>query len=151
MLGQKGLSTLQLWYVYAVYVTLPKQSINQLIHSMYIYQGFHQVWYQGIVKAKYLDTQMSKEILNYLTYIYYDSQILVHFSSGTYSQFLPVHHSDSDWGYYRGNSEMTKFQIFQIFWAQMIGKVSDFDTSMPKDTWFHLNFNFLKVEVGCYS
>ena len=91
MLGQKGLSTLQLWYVYAVYVTLPKQSINQLIHSMYIYQGFHQVWYQGIVKAKYLDTQMSKEILNYLTYIYYDSQILVHFSSGTYSQFLPVH------------------------------------------------------------
>ena len=24
-------------------------------------------------------------------------------------------HCDSDWGFYRGNSEMTKFQIFQIF------------------------------------
>ena len=26
-------------------------------------------------------------------------------------------HSDSGWGLYRGNSNMTKFQIFQIFWA----------------------------------
>jgi hypothetical protein len=58
-------------------------------------------------------------------------------------------HSDSDWGFYRGNSKMNKFQIFQIFWAQMIDKVLIFDNSMPKDIWFHLNFNFLKVEVGC--
>ena len=62
---------------------------------------------------------------------------------------LAIKHSDLDWGFYRGNSKMNKFQIFQIFWAQMIDKVLIFDNSMPKDIWFHLNFNFLKVEVGC--
>ena len=30
---------------------------------------------------------------------------------------LAVLHSDSGWGLYRGNSNMTKFQIFQIYWA----------------------------------
>ena len=28
-----------------------------------------------------------------------------------------LRHSDSDLGFYRGNSKMTKFQIFQKFWA----------------------------------
>ena len=46
---------------------------------------------------------------------------------------------------------MTKFQIFQIFWAEMIAEVLNFDDSMTKDTWFPLNFNFLKVEVGYFS
>ena len=32
----------------------------------------------------------------------------------------------------------------------MIAKVLNFDDSMPKDTWFHLNFNFVKVDVGCF-
>ena len=31
--------------------------------------------------------------------------------------FLLLIHSDSNWRFYRRNSEMTKFQIFQIFWA----------------------------------
>ena len=46
---------------------------------------------------------------------------------------------------------MTKFQIFPLFWAEMTAKGVNFDNSMSKDTWFHLNFNFLKVEVGYYS
>ena len=31
------------------------------------------------------------------------------------TQEAPMGHSDSGWGLYRGNSNMTKFQIFQIF------------------------------------
>jgi hypothetical protein len=57
-------------------------------------------------------------------------------------------HSDSDWGFYRGNSKMSKFQIF---WAQMIDKVLIFDNSMPKDTWFQLNFNFLRLKLVVFA
>ena len=60
-------------------------------------------------------------------------------------------YEDSDWGFYRGNSKMSKFKKKIKVLAQMIDKVLIFDNSMPKDAWFHLNFNFLKVEVGCYS
>jgi hypothetical protein len=34
-----------------------------------------------------------------------------------YTPSIPQVHSDSDWGFCRGNSEMTKFQIFRIFLA----------------------------------
>ena len=36
-------------------------------------------------------------------------------------------------------------------WTRLIAEVLNFDDSMPKDTWFPLNFNFLKVEVGYFS
>ena len=50
-----------------------------------------------------------------------------------------------------GDLKWLSSKFFKFFGLKWIAEVLNFDDSMPKDTWFPLNFNFLKVEVGYFS